>query len=499
MTKIKMSCNPKDNSISYASFNTETLEWIDINQKNNADSKLISEELTYNLTTANAKKVLDAIIDEFKAERIELLFSGTEDEFAILSSICEEKDYSSIVSLSCYSKEVEDNKNIRANKDQASRTNIRNKRLHVSKAEVLVAFLFSVVLVLGAYFFSQYLEVRSNYNIKETAVDFIISAPSKEQVNEISALTHIKSIVPYYFRTIEVSNGKKSIESNLYIIESDNDLPLTVFSDKLKIQKLSQKPVNPLYISDSFSKNSRISLNDSVDITIDGKAIKFTVAGIFKGDNRNVGGTIITIVNDEILSALSRTDRFNGAYISSNDINKTRSYLEEYQPLGDLRTRDEFSSDEAYNIYLSERETDKGRLLLDRERYLANVRKRNDAERARLLLLVIVCVIVAALTVCVSAYLRLVVYIKKHADIDMRNSFTLKQERSMFRRFCFIDMAILFVSYIVVLLVSWIAFGIRISASHCLIGLVVLVLLFICEYYLAVKKLDTVFTKRVKN
>ena len=160
MTKIKISCNPKDNSISYASFNTETLEWIDINQKNNADSKLISEELSYNLTTANAKKILDAIIDEFKAERIELLFSGTEDEFAILSSICEEKNYSSIVSLSRYSKEVEDNKNIRANKDQASRTNIRNKRLHVSKAEVLVAFLFSVVLVLGAYFFSQYLEVN---------------------------------------------------------------------------------------------------------------------------------------------------------------------------------------------------------------------------------------------------------------------------------------------------------------------------------------------------
>ena len=496
MTKIKISCNSKDKNINYAYFNSKSLEWIDINQKNYADSKLISKELSQDFSTAKVNKILDAIIEEFNDDRIELLFAGTEDEYAILSSICKEKKYRSIVSFSRAPKEVEKTQNIKTNKGKA---NIRNKRLHISMVEVFFAFIFAVVLVWGAYFFSQYLEVKSNYNIKETAVDFIISAPSKEQVNEIAALSHIKSIVPYFYRTIEVSNGKKSIESNLYIIESENDLPSTVFSEELLIRKLSQKPVNPLYISDSFSKATRKSLNDVIDIVIDGKTIKFLVAGIYKGDNRNVGGTIIAVANNEIVSALSRTDRYNGAYISSNDIGKTRSYLEEYQPLGDLRTRDEFSSDEAYNIYLSERKTDKGRLLLDREKYLNNVEKRNDAERTRLLLLTIVCVIVAVLTVYISVCLRLIGYIKKHADNDMRNSFTLKQERSMFRRFCFMNMLMLFVAYILVLLVSWIAFDMRVFTYISLIGFVVLALLFICEYYMAVTKLDAVFTKRVNN
>ena len=73
---------------------------------------------------------------------------------------------------------------------------IRNKRLHLSAAEFITALLLLGTLVVGAYFLSQYLDIKKNYNIKDTSVDFIISAPSKDQVSEISALPHVDSVVP---------------------------------------------------------------------------------------------------------------------------------------------------------------------------------------------------------------------------------------------------------------------------------------------------------------
>lgn len=55
---------------------------------------------------------------------------------------------------------------------------IRNKRLHISVAEYIAALLLLSILIAGAFFLSQYLDVKKNYNIKDTSVDFIISAPS---------------------------------------------------------------------------------------------------------------------------------------------------------------------------------------------------------------------------------------------------------------------------------------------------------------------------------
>ncbi len=89
--------------------------------------------------------------------------------------------------------------------------NIKNKRLHISATEFVTAFVFIGVLIIGAFFYSQYIDVKKYYNIKDTSVDFIIPAPSKEQINEINGLTHVNTVVPYVFRTIESSSKGKTI------------------------------------------------------------------------------------------------------------------------------------------------------------------------------------------------------------------------------------------------------------------------------------------------
>ena len=376
---------------------------------------------------------------------------------------------------------------------------IRNKRLHLSAAEFITALLLLGTLVVGAYFLSQYLDVKKNYNIKDTSVDFIISAPSKDQVSEISALPHVDSVVPYVFRTIEVSNNNNVIETNLYIIENGNDLPSTVFSEKLAVKKSNLNHENALFISQDFAQLAKLNLNDAIDISVEGNSVRFQIAGIYKSDYRNVGGTLIAVLSDDVVSALGGTYRYNGAYICSNDVNKTRDYLEDYQPLGDLRSREEFSSDEAYQIDLDERKNDEGRSVFDREIHLNNVGKRNDARLIRNLLLAIACMIVSLLVVCIATFIRLIGYINKHADNDRRNSFELEQERDMFKSFCVSDVILMIVAYIIALMVSWIVFKVNILSYVSLIGIVIIVLLFIVEYGIAKTKLDAVFAKKVEN
>lgn len=377
--------------------------------------------------------------------------------------------------------------------------NTRNKRLHISVAEYITALLLLGILIAGAFFLSQYLDVKKNYNIKETSVDFIISAPSNDQVSEISSLTHTDSVVPYVFRSVELRNNGKTIETNLYIIENANDLSSTVFSDKLVVKKTASNLGNALYISQDFAQLSKLSLNDDIDITIDGNSVRFQIAGIYRSDYRNVGGTLITILSDDVISALGGTYRYNGAYVCSNDVNKTRDYLEDYQPLGDLRSREEFSSNDAYQIYLNEKKNDEGRSVFDREMHLNNVGKRNDARLIRNLLLAIVCVVAALLIVCISTTKRLIGYINKHVDNDRRNSFELIQERAMFKSFCISDVIIMIVAYVVALVASWFIFKVNVLTYISLIGVFVLVMLFIVEYGIAKTKLDAVFAKKVQN
>ena len=100
MAKIRITSNPYDKQIKYARWNSDTEEWQTVNYANSPDSQLISDELTTSFFPFKANKILDVIIEEFNDGQIDLLFAGTEDEFNMLRSICENEKYSSFVTVS---------------------------------------------------------------------------------------------------------------------------------------------------------------------------------------------------------------------------------------------------------------------------------------------------------------------------------------------------------------------------------------------------------------
>lgn len=308
-------------------------------------------------------------------------------------------------------------------------TKIKNKRLHLSIYDVVFSVLLLVLLLVAGLLFNQYSKIKAQYNISKTDVDFIISAPNAEQVSSMMELDHVESVVPYIYRSVECSNDSKNLKASMYFIEDWDEIDSTVFSDSLLIDDVAFDGERSICISDELASELNLSVGDSVSITVSGSTEEYFVARIYGSDHRNVGGTIIALLSES-------TTNYSGAYVCSRNTADTRAYLDSYVPLGDLRDRYEFDSDEAYQIYLEDRESaDYSNSLFDTEAYLKEVSKRYDSQKSRMLVISTVVYLVAAVIPAVCMLIKSRRYTKKDVRKDVRNNFSLDVEKAMYKSY----------------------------------------------------------------
>ena len=83
---------------------------------------------------------------------------------------------------------------------------------------------------------------------------------------------------------------------------------------------------------------------------INGVEIEFSINGIYKENLYYNNGAEASIWKTEYLN---RNIEYSGAFIKAKDINLCRNYLsQEYKPLGRLKSRDNFDTEESYNIHI---------------------------------------------------------------------------------------------------------------------------------------------------
>lgn len=354
---------------------------------------------------------------------------------------------------------------------------LENKNFGLSATEFIGTLVFICLMAASVWFCKSYRDVKELFNIEKTEVDFIIQAPSAKQISELEALNHIDRAVPYYFRSVDVSKGKKNTASNLFIIENAEDIGYTIFSDKLLLNRCDAAD-NPLYVTDDFSKSIGVKIEDPIDIAVDGTIVRFTVAGIYKSDYRNVGGSLLAIMAGDVKNAM-KTSRYSGAYIASNNLTETGKYLEnEYIPMGDLRDRAEFESDEAYQIYLDTRgQSDSTMAAFVKADYVKELSKRNEDKMLRSMILMIVMFVIAYMIVMVIVSVRASGYIKKNVLRDVRDNFTVDQELKMYSMYFVGVTAILLMVNIAVACFGYVTGWMQIVSPINVAGVVLSVLL----------------------
>lgn len=371
----------------------------------------------------------------------------------------------------------------------------KNKRLHITSFDIVFAIIFLVLLVVSAFFWSNFQETQGKFNIKHTKVDFIISAPSHEQITEIGSKEDVDKIVPYVYKTVDIKGNKKSVNSGLYIIENAADLEYTVFSDSLKIKTVSSSVNNPLYVSSELAKTADISTSETVNISVSGTPIEFTVVGIYKSDYRNVGGTAIALMQNDIKTVCGDDYRYNGAYISSNDLTATKSYLESYIGMGDLRSADEFDSDAAYQQYLENRNNkSSSESTFYRDDYIKELDRRYSSKLYRELIISLSFIVGSLISLLINLICKPGKYTKSDVEKDIRNNFTLKQEKQMYSRYNVCGLILYILAFIAYLSVSYFVVGNALISLSNISALALTVLFVVIARALSIRKLNKQFS-----
>lgn len=309
----------------------------------------------------------------------------------------------------------------------------KGSKIHVAKIKIPWGII-PIILVLSVaigYFFSTYCNDKAAFNMENTDVDFIIQAPSADQVREIAGLPHIDAVTPYYYKAINVIQDSKTVMSNLFVIESEDKLSNTVFSEKLKISCLHSTTKNPVYISDDIANTLNVDVGDIIVVALNNSQIEYSIKGIFRSDGRNVGGTLIAIFEEDTKNTIGEGAKYNGAYICSNDNAASKAFLESYKPEGDLRSRDEFDSDEQYQLYLENRSKNTySSSTFETAAFIKEQHNRKDSKVSRDLLLTILFAIIALTLICAFSAVPANRYVNKVLQSSKKNGATYKHVSS---------------------------------------------------------------------
>lgn len=185
-----------------------------------------------------------------------------------------------------------------------------------------------------------------------TKIDYQVPNPSKDQLDEIKELTFVDDVFGYYFTKTNISGGK-SAKINLLMSDTINSVDITMFSSRSLKTKTIQAD-KAAFIDEKASKILNAGLGDRINISIASSKIDYVVCGIYESTSVYPDGTVLIEFTGEAkktYEANASSNSYSGAFIDASNEEECNEYLNSYIPMGRLKDRSEFSTDEAYNLY----------------------------------------------------------------------------------------------------------------------------------------------------
>lgn len=215
-------------------------------------------------------------------------------------------------------------------------------------------------MVVGLLFaFPHIVQQADNYNAqsiyKNTDMDFIAPEPSYEQVTELEGQNGVDKVFPFYLTKTQVSVNGASRTTTVLLSDQFQTVGITMYNEARVIEKASAEVENAIYIDWQFSKDTGAKLGDTVSFSINNETVEFQVYAIYETNTIYDGGAILAQITAEQAAGIrnnSVNNGYSGMYISAADYSTCRTYLTaDYRPLGRLKDREAFDSDEQYQIH----------------------------------------------------------------------------------------------------------------------------------------------------
>lgn len=218
----------------------------------------------------------------------------------------------------------------------------------------------AIALITGLLFVFPYIgEQANNYNAqsvyKNTNIDFIAPEPSFEQVDELSGTNGVNKVFPFYLTKTQVSVNGSNRTTTVLLSDQFQNIDMTMYNDSRLIKKADSKYDNSILVDWQFCKDTSSTIGDVVSLSIDGQTVEYRIYAIYETNTIYEGGAILAqITSDQKKSIMqkSKNSGYSGMYISASDYGACRTYLTtDYRPLGRLKSRDQFESDDQYQVH----------------------------------------------------------------------------------------------------------------------------------------------------
>lgn len=218
----------------------------------------------------------------------------------------------------------------------------------------------AVALITGFLFGFPYIMQRANsYNAqsiyKNTNIDFIAPEPSFEQVEKLPGNNGINKIFPYYLTKASVNVNGVSHPTTILLSDEFQNIDIAMYGEKRLIEKSNQEFEHPILVDWQFCHDTSAAIGDTVSFSIAEKNMEYKIYAIYETNSIYEGGAILAQIGGEereAISTQSSNSGYSGMYISASDYSVCQRYLTtEYRPLGRLKSREQFDSEEQYMVH----------------------------------------------------------------------------------------------------------------------------------------------------
>ena len=198
-----------------------------------------------------------------------------------------------------------------------------------------------------------------NYNsqsiYKNSEMDFIAPEPSYEQIVELSESNGIDKVFPFFLTKTQVTANGTSRTSTVLLSDQFQNIGITMYNDERLIEKAIEEPSAPILVDWQFCHDTGAKIGDKVSFTINSTVSEFEIFAIYETNSIYDGGAIVAKISADQVNGIKNNSKnvgYSGMYIEANDYNACRTYLTtDYRPLGRLKERTAFDSDEQYQIH----------------------------------------------------------------------------------------------------------------------------------------------------
>lgn len=184
--------------------------------------------------------------------------------------------------------------------------------------------------------------------------DYIVQKPGNDQISTLKQEDHFDFVVPFYQFNRSIELNSNNIQAKIIILDDILESQQTNFSDE-RLLKNSGKTGNVIYVDYLFAINNDAKIGDIIILTIGEVTSELEIARIYETDNSFVTNNGAVLFETDVLfddDIEKKLYSYAGAYLGSNNKSESIDYLRNYKPLGSLRPRELFDSDESYESYV---------------------------------------------------------------------------------------------------------------------------------------------------